>query len=470
MATGTEGFAGLLSALKERSGRSYGALARQLHMSTSTVHRYCNGDAVPTDYAPVERFARLCGATRDELVELHRQWILADEARRRGRSGAAEPSGEPSAEPSGESSGDSSVEPSGEPSVERVGEASVEAPADVASVPAPGPGPAPGPVPEDVAAEPVIVGPAEASRKRRLRIAVATAAVVALAVPAAFAVSQFGGEGARTDAHGKGQPGAGEAAGAASTDAVSPSAAASGSASASPNGSASPGGKGEGASPSDPPAKGGTQPPAGQGGGVAPSVGISSYNWEEPCGEFYLLDQPPEQVPPPPPPQDTRPWASALGGVSAGDMALQLTVTGNTDEAVVITDLNVRVVGRKAALPWQVYSMGEGCGSGITPQTFDIDLDHARPLAKPIAGQDGDTVVPAKDFPYKVSTRDPQVLNLNVHTEGHEATWYLELEWSSGDRHGTIRVDDGGKPFRTSALEGRMSYTYWPDKDEWVAE
>ncbi|MFD7443808.1 helix-turn-helix domain-containing protein [Streptomyces sp. NPDC059909] len=444
MAAGTDDFAGLLSALKERSGRSYGALARQLHMSTSTLHRYCNGDAVPTEYAPVERLARLCGATPDELVELHRQWILADDARRRGRAGAAESPGEPSSESSGE------PEPTG------------EAEPGVPPVPAPGAG-APEREPEDEAPESLVVGPEPTSRKRRLRIAVATAAVVAVAVPAAVAVSQFGGE-----ADGTGQPRAGAGADATTGTSASPSASAS--TSASPSGSASPGGKKASASPSDPAATKKSEAPAEQSGGAAPSVGISSYNWEEPCGEEYLLDQRPGQVPPPPAPQDTRNWARALGGVSAGDTKLQLTVTGNTDDAVVITDLNVRVVGRKAPLPWQAYSMGDGCGSGVTPQTFDIDLDNARPLVKPVAGQDGDTVVPAKDFPYKVSTHDPQVLNLDVHTEGHEATWYLELAWSSGDRKGTVRVDDDGKPFRTSAFDEGKLYHHWPEKGEWIAQ
>ncbi|WP_319054957.1 helix-turn-helix domain-containing protein, partial [Streptomyces europaeiscabiei] len=76
-------FAELLRELKESSGLSYGVLAKRLHMSTSTLHRYCNGDAVPTDYAPVERLARLCKATPEELVELHRTWVLADAVRRR---------------------------------------------------------------------------------------------------------------------------------------------------------------------------------------------------------------------------------------------------------------------------------------------------------------------------------------------------------------------------------------------------
>ncbi|WP_240508693.1 helix-turn-helix domain-containing protein, partial [Streptomyces ossamyceticus] len=77
------GFAEQLRELKERSGLSYGVLAKRLHMSTSTLHRYCNGDAVPADYAPVERLARLCKATPGELVELHRKWVLADATRGR---------------------------------------------------------------------------------------------------------------------------------------------------------------------------------------------------------------------------------------------------------------------------------------------------------------------------------------------------------------------------------------------------
>ncbi len=148
-------------------------------------------------------------------------------------------------------------------------------------------------------------------------------------------------------------------------------------------------------------------------------------------------------------------------------MLLQLTATGNTDDAVVLTSLKVRVVGKRAALSWPVYALGDGCGSGVTPQTFDIDLDDSQPLAKPVAGQDGDIVVPAKDFPFKVSTRDPQVLNLNLHTEGHDVIWYLEVGWSSGGQQGTVRVNDGGKPFRTSAIEGRKKYDYRPDKNRW---
>ncbi|MFE1380831.1 helix-turn-helix domain-containing protein [Streptomyces sp. NPDC058740] len=380
-----DGFAELMRGLKERSGLSYGVLAKRLHVSTSTLHRYCNGDAVPTEFAPVERLGRLCGATHEELVDLHRAWILADEARRRGK-GDPEPEIEKQTPPDPET-----AEP----------EAAAEPQAVAGAV-----------------AEVVTVGPAagRAPRSRtRLLALVAGLAVLGLVVPVAYVVGRADDSPAGGDA--------GSAGGAADTG-----------------------------------------PPA------PLSVGISSYNWAEPCGQYYVLDQKPGHVPPPPPPPDTRGWARALGGIDGGHMQLQLTVTGRTQAPVVLTGLHVRVAERGKPLGGSVYSMGDGCGSGITPQTFDVDLDAPRPYPKPVAGQDADRVVPAKDFPYKVSTGDPQVLNLDVHTERNVASWYLELAWSSGEQHGTIRVDDGGQLFRTTAIEGRTTYGYWPDKGTWVAQ
>ncbi|MFE5298301.1 helix-turn-helix domain-containing protein [Streptomyces sp. NPDC056632] len=392
------GLAGLLRTLKERSGLSYGALAKRLHVSTSTLHRYCNGDAVPAEFAPVERLGRLCGASREELVELHRAWIVADEARKRGRADTAPAGAAAAADGAGVADGVADGDGDGE----TVGSSPVPAEAPVAEA-------------QGVsAAEPVVLvsGVPEGASRNRIKGALAAAAIVALAVPVAYLVGRVADDGGA--ATGNGAPSA--------------------------------------ASP-------------------APlSAGISSYNWAAPCGQYYVLDQPPGNVPPPPTPQDARGWARALGGIDGGHMQLQLTVTGRTQAPVVLTALHVRVVERGKPLDRDAYSMGDGCGSGITPQTFDVDLDAPRPYLKPVAGQDGDRLVPAKDFPYKVATGDPQVLNLDVHTEEHVASWYLELDWSSGAEHGTVRVDDGGEPFRTSAVEGRPTYGYWPDKGEWVTQ
>ena len=73
-------FADYLRRLKNRTGRSYEALARRLSISASALHRYCSGQQVPPDYGVVERLARECGADRQELAELHHLWLRAVEA------------------------------------------------------------------------------------------------------------------------------------------------------------------------------------------------------------------------------------------------------------------------------------------------------------------------------------------------------------------------------------------------------
>jgi transcriptional regulator with XRE-family HTH domain len=79
-----EDLAAYLRELKGRTGRSYDALARRLGISSSALHRYCSGDGTPPRFAVLEQFAVECGATRAEVVELHRRWAVV-------ASGAASP-------------------------------------------------------------------------------------------------------------------------------------------------------------------------------------------------------------------------------------------------------------------------------------------------------------------------------------------------------------------------------------------
>ncbi|WP_327177251.1 helix-turn-helix domain-containing protein [Streptomyces sp. NBC_01335] len=493
MGTEIQDFAAALAALKERSGLSYGALAKRLHMSTSTVHRYCNGDALPHEFAPVERLARLCRATPDEMVALHRQWILADQAKKQGgarKDQAAPPV--PAAPPApttpswarpadaeAESDEDGETEPVAEPI------------AEPAPTPTPNPTPAPattsipGPTPAAPDADELLVtgrqgkpgapgepdgptGPGGRGRpwSRRTRVLLAAAVVIALSVPSVLIarnVAGGSGDGRNTDAVGATATAVRNASPSPSRKpSAKPSASASASASASPSASATAAGPTATAGP----AKKGA-------GAVAPDgvplrATITSYNWDAPCGQYTLLDDDPNDVPPPPSPQSSRGWAKSLGGVDGGSQLLELTLQGSSSEAVVVSGLHVRVVTRKAPLAWNAFSMADGCGSAITPQSFDIDLDDDQPRTEPVAGQQGDAVVPAQDFPFRTSSTDVQVLNLDAHVEGHDVSWYLELDWTSGDRSGTLRVDDHGEPFRTSSIKARPEYIYWQDRAQWM--
>lgn len=444
-----EHFAALLKELKDRSGRSYGVLAGRLHVSTSTLHRYCNGDAVPNEYAPIERFARLCGAAGDELVEVHRRWIVADAARRRPPVAGSEPA----------------------------------APVPAKVTPAPSPEPARAPErPSAVTEPPEPPASSWARLSRRTRVLVAAAGAAALLVPTTVVAADLVGSRAEDGAS---TPGSGHRAAdddtftpPASTDPQPSEPAGSSTPGASPAPSGAPSTAAPSAEPGAPATPTGPAGPAGPaekqpqgsprtGLGAPPAVTISSYNWDEPCGQFYLLDRGPEGVAPPPPPQDRRGWARSYGGVDAGNMLLQLTVQGTSREAVVLKGLYVRVLSRKAPLPWSAYLMGNGCGSSIVPQTFASDLDTGHPIITPVPGTQGDRTIPAKPFPYKVSSEDVEVLNLDMKAQGYDVTWYLELKWSSGGREGMLRIDDHGKPFRTSGMRGRPMYTYGNDEVKW---
>ncbi|GAA0634745.1 hypothetical protein GCM10009547_43540 [Sporichthya brevicatena] len=91
MTEAAQDLAGRLRELKDRSGLSFGALAQRVHVGTSTLHRYCSGEAVPAEFAVIDRFGRVCGASREEMLALHRAWLIADAARTRGAEPAPEP-------------------------------------------------------------------------------------------------------------------------------------------------------------------------------------------------------------------------------------------------------------------------------------------------------------------------------------------------------------------------------------------
>lgn len=197
---------------------------------------------------------------------------------------------------------------------------------------------------------------------------------------------------------------------------------------------------------------------------------ISPYEWEDKCEQWYLLNRNPSEVPPPPAEQDARGWANALGAVPAGVMKIQLSVQGTSSDTVVLRGLHVRTVSKAAPLPWSAYAMAPGCGGGVVPVSFSVNLDVDRPLANPTQGQQGDTVIPPVDFPFKVSESDPQVLTIYAHAHTANVAWYLELDWSSGSRSGTVRIDDRGKPFQLSGARGRPLYGYEYDTNTWLLD
>ncbi|MFE5396222.1 helix-turn-helix domain-containing protein [Streptomyces sp. NPDC056568] len=479
-------FAALLRALKERTDRSYGSLARRLGMNTSTLHRYCAGDAVPLDFAPVERFAALCGASSQQRLELHRRWLLAVTARRRPRAAGVAPSAPDAmaAEAVGDAAGGAGTADTAVGTAETAVEGSARADAapGAGGGPAAETAPAPGthgtPAPPAPPEPPAPVGPgrpggpqsAPASsrrpwyRRRRLVAGLASVSAVLATLGALSALP----EGRPASGGGPAQVAA-TASGTASGTAASAAAGAGAPErrGASPGPSGTPGSRRPSASASPKeqrdtsrPSGAASAPPGEQPAELPLTWAVDSQSWKLGCGHDYVIAKPPGQVPPPPAPQDAAPWAATQSAVHGGETLVRLSVQGRSDTAVVLEALRVRVVGRTAPAEGNAYAMDQGCGGAVTPRYFAVDLDKDRPLARAVAGNDSGTPIPAVRMPYRVSARDPEVLLVTAGTSTCDCRWYLELDWSSQGRTGTVRIDDDGRPFRTSAIEGLPQYTY----------
>ena len=86
---------------------------------------------------------------------------------------------------------------------------------------------------------------------------------------------------------------------------------------------------------------------------------------------------------------------------------------------------------------------------------------------RPVDGGSEVGPLPAPKLPYQVTAKEPLVIKVEASTGGCDCDWYLEVRWSAGDRTGVTRIDDGGKPFRTSAAAGRVhGYDY--ESGKWM--
>ncbi|MEU1518816.1 helix-turn-helix transcriptional regulator [Streptomyces sp. NPDC005811] len=384
-----EQFAALLRRLKNRSDRSYGSLARRLHMNTSTLHRYCAGEAVPQDYAPVERLAAFCGATPEERLDLHRLWLLAMTARQRPRTGA-------------EAAGPTPSEGAPEPDGRTAGRADEGTRSDTRGPGGPGPGGPESSAPGDAARS---TG-RPWYRRRRALVGAAAATVLLATLGSVSALS----------ADRSHEP---KEATSSDTNSASPV-------------------------PTD----------------VPLAWTADSQIWDGGCGHDYVIAKEPARVPPPPVQQDAEVWAATQQAVPGRQTTVQISVQGTSSTAVVLEALRVRVVSRGAPVTGNAYAMGQGCGSDLPPRHFSVDLDVDRPIAHARPGNDSGKPFPAVRFPYRVSAEDPEVVEVTATTESYDCTWYLELDWSSQGRTGTVRIDDHGRPFRTSGIKGLPHYWY----------
>ncbi|MFT7837793.1 hypothetical protein Q5530_16790 [Saccharothrix sp. BKS2] len=157
------------------------------------------------------------------------------------------------------------------------------------------------------------------------------------------------------------------------------------------------------------------------------------------------------------------------GSVLGTGGRVTITLQGLTGDSVVLQDMRPEVLKREAAV--RGVLLPGHCGSDVTPRSFELDLGSPVPSAVPQDGSRGGETVKNPGFPYQVHRTDPEQFIITVASPDEYVEWQLRLKWTSGDRSGELVVDDGGKPFRTTAVTAARQFCIeYPEMERWIPE
>lgn len=172
---------------------------------------------------------------------------------------------------------------------------------------------------------------------------------------------------------------------------------------------------------------------------------------------MFLFDRPPHKLQRPPPdglnlesdPESVFDWAYANGGIDVGRTILSLIVVGRTTDAVVLTDFRIKVDrDEPEAAGYVVEVRGGGMGGGMDTREIEINLDRPTPKLK-LHDTAGRTT--PWSFPLKVSSADPEHIEVTVNAGECTCSWTAELHYIVDGRPAIHRIDNNGLPFRIAA-------------------
>ncbi|WP_432114606.1 hypothetical protein [Streptomyces sp. S1] len=151
-------------------------------------------------------------------------------------------------------------------------------------------------------------------------------------------------------------------------------------------------------------------------------------------------------------------WLLGNGGTDAGESRLQVTVQGNAQRQVQISNLRVVVESREEPKP----HVGVSCPSAGSANLrfITVDLDSPRPRAE-YEAKDG------APFGFTVEAGEIETFLISAKAEKATYGWYAELDIVSGNEKVRMRVDDGGKSFRTAPVPREGGWE-WDWKSTWA--
>ncbi|HEU5161469.1 MAG TPA: hypothetical protein VFU43_31045 [Streptosporangiaceae bacterium] len=191
---------------------------------------------------------------------------------------------------------------------------------------------------------------------------------------------------------------------------------------------------------------------------ISPVKEFSRYTGVE-SGMTFMFPQPPARLRPARPPLDPNSdpaavysWAKANGGVDVEDTVLYLIVTGRSRDAVVLTDFRVNVIDRKPPMKGSLVGVVTG-GGPIATRHIEVNLDGPVPRIRLGDARESAGRGRTWSFPLRVSSSDPEVFIIWVRAASCDCRWTAELRYVVHEQQRVHRINDSGKPFRTTGVE-----------------
>lgn len=182
-----------------------------------------------------------------------------------------------------------------------------------------------------------------------------------------------------------------------------------------------------------------------------------------------VSDHGPSEIPPPHDDSDIDAWLDEQDGADAGVSRVKLVIQGGEEASVVLTGLSIDVQERQPAPARFSYVMTAGCGGGVSPRYFSVDLEKAHPTVDPQPGHTGNgQTEPAIEFPYKINAIDPEVFLIVAGVEHNAVMWSMTLHYVAAGTAKTLKIDDDGQPFQTSADGASRTFQWVPGTDKWT--
>ncbi|MBE1585083.1 hypothetical protein ACFPOI_49725 [Nonomuraea angiospora] len=190
-----------------------------------------------------------------------------------------------------------------------------------------------------------------------------------------------------------------------------------------------------------------------------PKVTLSAVEDTGECINSYVFKKPMSQVPVFRSGQNWTTWGESNGGVVADFASVTVNVAGENTDKITITGIRFFVVKRRPPIEGAVVR--PDCGGAEEAAFVRVNLDKDPPeIASssrvPSLPGGADWKVTPITFPWTVSNTDTLTLLVYADATDCYCTWRGELSWQSGDSHGTLAIDNNGKPFEiTSSSESK---------------